>query len=148
MDNEKDVQGVAVYAEFRKGTSGTAQIIVIPDGYDNAGKLHGLTIARRVVSQDSPKKPWRFTTLDAVAEGDVIADDDREEFAERRMAIPSTLLDQYLNGGWALVGDPLLIESSKKDMDSIAVGKTPTKMIYRITQSRTAAGYPADLIPS
>jgi hypothetical protein len=49
-------------------------------------------------------------------------------------------------GGWTLVQKPILVEVSRKDYDSIRARKTPTKLLYRVYQSRKALGFPEDLI--
>lgn len=151
LDKAQDVQGVGVYVEMTRnhgGVQSTAQMFVFPDGYDSAGNLHGLTLGRRVVSKDSPKKPWRFTALDPNPEGMTITDDEREAFVEKRTALPSELLSMYVNGGWKMVNQPILIEVSRKDWDDLSEEKTPTKFIYRVTQSRAELGFPADLFPA
>jgi hypothetical protein len=43
---------------------------------------------------------------------------------------------------WQLVKEPVLIETSKNDLSELAESKTPTKIIYRINQSRKALGFP------
>lgn len=146
-DLTKDVQGVAVYAEFAR-PSATTQVIIVPDGYDNEGRLIGLSVVRRVITASTPKKPWKFSILEPTNPASVITDADSDTICAQRMAIPATLFDQILSGGWTMVGQPILIEASKKDMDDIGTKKTPTKMLYRINQSRTALGFPAALINS
>lgn len=151
LDKTTDVQGVGVYVELTRTSGGvaqTAQMFMFPDGYDTSGTLYGITVGRRVVSSESPKKPWRFTALDPNPEGLTLTDDEREAFVEKRMAIPSELFAMYANGGWTMVNQPILIEVSRKDWDDLNEGKTPTKFIYRVTQSRAELGFPADLFPA
>lgn len=144
MDKDKDVQGVGIYAEFAKPNS-TTQIIISPEGYDNAGRLIGLSIVRRVVTSVTPKKPWRFSILPDASVAEVL-EEEKDGFCRERLATPSTLFDQILAGDWTMVGSPILLEVSKKDLDDIGVKKTPTKLIYRINQSRSALGFPEALI--
>lgn len=144
-DKEKAVQGVGVYAEFARSNA-TTQIIITPDGYDNAGRLIGLGIIRRTITSETPKKPWKFSILPTVADHAVVTDDEKDAFCGRRMAIPAALFDQVMNGGWSMVGTPILLEVSKKDFDDIGTKKQPSKLIYRINQSRIAQGFPTDLI--
>lgn len=145
MDTTKAVQGVAVYYEFAR-SGATTQIIVTPDGYTSADALVPATIVRRTVTTTSPKKQWRFSRLaNAEITGD-LNDEGIEAYTETRMKYASTLFDQLISGSWQLVKSPILIEASKKDYDSIASSKTPTKMIYRISQSRAALDFPDELI--
>lgn len=151
LDKNADVQGVGVYVEMTKtnaGVQSTAQLFVFPDGYDTKGVLHGMVVGRRVVSAESPKKPWRYTALDPNPEDLKVADDEREAFVEKRMALPSELLNMYVSGGWEMVKEPILIEVSRKDWDDLDEDKTPTKFIYRVTQSRADLGFPAELFPA
>lgn len=149
MDTTKAVQGVAAYFEFARSgatTGATTQIIVAPDGYTSADVLVPATIVRRTITTHSPKKQWRFSRLPYTETAVDLNDEGIEEYTETRMKYASTLFDQLLSGSWQLVKNPILIEASKKDYDSIASSKTPTKMIYRISQSRTALDFPVELI--
>jgi hypothetical protein len=145
MDQTKDVQGVAVYAEFARPDA-TTQIIITPDGYDNFGRLIGVSVVRRTVTAANPKKPWRFSTLDAETRTEGLDDSDKDSYCARRMATPSSLFDQLIAGDWKMVNVPILIEVSKKDLDDIGTKKTPAKFLYRVGLSRTALGFPAALI--
>ena len=149
MEKEKPVQGVAVYAEFtREGGGATTQVIVTPDGYTTHGELVHATVIRRTVTSHTPKKQWKFSRLvdSPETETGLKTVEGREAHAENRMRYAATLFDQLLRSNYTIVGTPILVEVSKKDCDSIYVSKTPTKMIYRISQCRTALRYPDDLL--
>lgn len=149
MDTEKSVQGVAVYAEFaREGGGATTQIIVTPDGYNNAGEKVSASVIRRTITTLTPKKQWRFSRLvpSPQTEGNLATYEGKLEHAEERMRYAATLFDQLLRANYQLVGKPILVEMSKKDCDLIHTSKTPTKMIYRISQCRTALRYPEELV--
>ena len=144
LDKDKEVQGVAVYAEFAR-SGATTQIIITPEGYTNGGVKVPASIIRRTVTDTTPKKQWKFSRL-ANTDLRVHSDADKVPYSDDRMKYARTLFDQLLSGSWALVKQPVLIEASKKDYDDIQISKTPTKMIYRISQSRVALDFPADLI--
>lgn len=145
MDTEKSVQGVGVYAEFARNNA-TTQVIIVPDGYNTAGSLVKSSIIRRTVTTHTPKKQWKFTKLSNSEIVSPANEAEREQHVDDRMTYASTLFDQLLRGDWELIKQPVLIEVSKKDYDSIYESKTPTKMMYRISQSRIALDFPADLI--
>lgn len=145
MDTEKSVQGVGVYAEFARDNA-TTQVIIVPDGYNMAGKLVGSSIIRRTITTVSPKKQWKFSRLASTEVTSFADDSGRDKYVEDRMKYASTLFDQLLRGEWQMVKQPILIEVSKKDYDAINESKTPTKMIYRISQSRLALDFPAELV--
>lgn len=148
MDTTKAVQGVGVYAEFVRDNA-TTQIIIVPEGYTSDDKIVGASIIRRTITEHTPKKQWKFSRLanaETVSHTPALVDADKVAYADERMRYAATLFDQLVRGGWSLIKKPILVEASKKDYDSIYVSKTPTKMIYRISQSRTALDFPADLI--
>lgn len=142
QDVSKAVQGIAVYAEFARNNA-TTQIIITPDGYGTKDDLVRMNIVRRTVTKDNPRKQWRFSMISHTRE---VSPADKKEYAEKRMYYASTLFDQLLSGGWKMVGKPILLETSKIDLDAVRNGKTPTKMIYRINQSRSASGYPTEIV--
>ena len=142
QDVSKAVQGIAIYAEFAKSNA-TTQIIITPDGYGTKDDLVRINIVRRTITNHNPRKQWRFTMVSHTKE---VSPADKNEYAEKRMYYASTLFDQLLAGDWKMVGKPILLETSKGDLDAVRSGKTPTKMIYRINQSRAANGYPSEIV--
>lgn len=145
MDKDKDVQGVAVYAEFARHNA-TTQVIITPDGFNTSGELVGLSIIRRVITTENPKKPWKFAILEAQAPGVVLRDDELDGYCATRLVQATALLDQLIAGGWTFAGPPVLLETSKKDLDDVAAKKSPSKLLYRVGLSRTALAYPENLI--
>ena len=148
LDLDKDVQGVALYAEFRK-PGATTQIIVTPDGYTEEGKEVPAALYRRVVTPDTPKKQWRSSNMRVTSAmrrckdtGTTLQDYERATIAEKRFSFASQLFDSLVNGGWVIEKEPLFIEASKKDMTDIRQGKTPNKLLYRVNQTRKAQGFP------
>ena len=148
QDPTKDVQGVALYAEFRK-PGATMQLIITPDGYNEEGKEVPGSLWRRVVTPSTPKKQWRSSNMRITSKmqecknnGTSLPDSERERIMEKRLSFASQLFDGLENGGWTLTKDLLFIETSKKDLTDIRLGKTPNKMLYRINQTRKAQGFP------
>ena len=148
LDATKDVQGIALYAEFRK-PGAMMQILITPDGYANDGKEVPASLYRRVTTPLTPKKQWRSSNLSwrAIADlnGEALANDAKEKFAETRMGFATQLFDGIKNGGWTLTKDTIFIETSKKDLDDVKLSKTPNKLMYRINQTRDALGFPAEI---
>jgi hypothetical protein len=149
LDNTKEVQGVGVYAEFRK-PGATMQIIVTPDGYTTDGKEVPAQLFRRVVTPASPKKQWRNSPIPnqptTALNGSPLHDENKETFSSQRMMGFSELFDAIGNGGWQIVKDSFLIEVSKKDLEEIRQDKTPNKLLYRINLVRQASDFPEELI--
>jgi hypothetical protein len=55
------------------------------------------------------------------------------------------IFEGFISGGWNIVNEPFLIETSQKDLAEVAKGETPIKVVYRINQSRKALGFPAEI---
>jgi len=148
LDATKDVQGVSLYAEFRK-PGAMMQIIITPDGHNTEGKQVPAALWRRVVTPATPKKQWRSSNLSWKAVSDLasepLANDKRDEFADARLTFATQLFDGIRSGGWTLMKETLFIEASKKDLDDVALGKSPNKLIYRINQTRDSLGFPAEI---
>lgn len=154
LDQDKDVQGVATYYEFRKETgsnAATTMIIVTPDGYTESERFVSANLYRRTVTNFSPRKQWRNTPLgypdDTMRDTGIPTPISLYEIsgvAERRLQYAFGLFRSLNDGGWNLVKEPLFVEVSKKDLSDVADSKTPSKIVYRINQSRAAKGFPAD----
>jgi hypothetical protein len=148
LDATKDVQGIALYAEFRK-PGALMQILITPDGYAVDGKEVPASLWRRVTTPLTPKKQWRNSALSwrAISDlnGEALANAMKETFTETRMSFTTQLFDGIKNGGWQITKEPILIETSKKDLEDVRQSKTPNKMLYRINQTKTALGFPAEI---
>ena len=146
LDKEKDVQGVALYAQFHKPGAMT-QLLITPDGYDESGEKVYSSLYRRVISTHSPKKQWRSSTIRSAEtkEYDLEVSHDRAMFAERRLSFAVQLFDSLLSGKWELHKEPIYLEVSKKDLTDIRGAKTPTKLMYRINQSREALSFETEI---
>lgn len=155
LDKDKPVQGYVIYAEFQRAGA-TRQIFFTPDGYTTLGRFVPMRAHYRTVSEAWPRKQWKTTisspkdiifALDRAEAGEVEALTKLDtRWAEDRITpLVSGYLTQINTQAWEMVGSPLIVEASKQDMDDIHSYKTPTKIIYRINQSRIAAGFPAEL---
>lgn len=139
-DPEKKVQGTALYLEFKNEYQQVLQMFITPDGVNEVGMPTLSRAYYRRLSASAPKKQWRTQALKRSlvdpATG-VTSEDYREErleslaFLMKRISISSQL-----------VGKPFFVEVSQKDLSDIASGKTPTKVVHRIGQCRTALSYP------
>ena len=146
LDKEKDVQGVALYAQFHKAGAMT-QIIITPDGFDEKGDKVLASLYRRIVTQESPKKQWRSSFIPSAVVEDMDFEDgnQRVAFADQRMQFATQLFDSLLTGKWELHKEPIYLEVSKKDLTDIREAKTPTKLLYRVNQSREALSFETEI---
>ena len=149
LDKTKQVQGLTVYAEFTKEGLRT-EFFMTPDGFTPEGTQVPAKVYRRVVSAEKPKKLWSATTLKPatdLAEIGVkdLADSDKETYVEKRTENLMQIFEGIIAGGWEIVKEPFLIETSQKDLVEVAKGDTPIKVVYRINQSRKALGFPVEI---
>ena len=154
LTKDKPVQGYVIYAEFCHGEN-TRQIFFTPDGFTSEGRFVPMTAFYRTVSKDNPRKQWKTTTCHSRDVREALAADEAgnapaldmftSEWAQDRLGVISGYMRQLVAHGWTMTGAPLVVEASKQDMADVSAYKTPTKIIYRINQSRNAAGFPADL---
>lgn len=149
IDKEKDVQGIALYAQFHK-PGAMFQLLMTPDGYNEAEEAVRSSLYRRVVTHASPKKQWRSSNVRNGDPAGVDFEDEahRANLAEHRMGFATQLFDSLLTGKWELHKEPIYLEVSKKDLTDIQAGRTPTKLMYRINQSREALSFDTELTPS
>lgn len=160
LDKEKDVQGIAMYAQWKKDGS-LMQVLFTPDGYGTGSdpKLIPGAMFRRITTTYQPKRQWRGTMVTSLSNprwmdeehplikektlDPTLPTDDRatqEEIASARTQYIARVLGTIHGQDWTLDGEPLYVETSKKDIDDIAVDKTPSKLMYRINQLREAKG--------
>lgn len=147
LDLEKPIQGVSVYAEFSKPGYGRTEMFITPDGFSAEGKVVPAKIFTRVVSKEKPKKVWQTYTIQLaeeiakVGEKD-ISPENKETYVDKRLEHLTNIFMGLVAGGWEIIKEPILIETSKNDLTDLAENKTPVKVIYRINQSRKALGFP------
>jgi hypothetical protein len=146
LDKDKPIQGVSVYAEFSKPGYRT-EIFITPDGFSAEGNLVPAKIFSRITTKEKPKKVWQQYTVqlaeDLAKVGETLLDtSNRETYVDKRLTHLENVFVGLVANEWQLVKEPVLIETSKNDLSELAESKTPTKIIYRINQSRKALGFP------
>ena len=156
---DKDVQGVALYLEFRK-TGSTCQIIITPEGMQTTGEASFAQFFRRVISDGATKRKWQAYTLKPqhtvrgqFGTGEFTNDPVMREFVvgdiQQRVYNLSDYFSSLANRGYKLVKDtPIYVEVTKADMDSIRSGDLPTKLWTRVKSSRNALDFPAEVVDS
>ena len=140
IDSSKSVQGSAFYAEFTNSYGHVFQIFITPDGVNEVGELVTATAFTRTLSEAKPKRQWRASKLGR----QVVSPEDgtaRLEFLASRLSVIEYTV-RRLSTQYTLVGKPLFVEVSKKDLLDVGLGKTPIKVTYRIGQTRSAQGFP------
>ena len=145
MNKDKSVQGFALYLEFQKPESSDnriAQILVIPTGYDENDKLVGQRILWRVVSNVEPKKQWRSIHSMSANQTKELAENLDVNNVMKSSWGSSWIVSpfQWTKSSGYSPKKVVYIEVSKKDYTDLGNSKTPTKLIYRMNQIRSASG--------
>jgi hypothetical protein len=145
MADKDKVVGKALYLELRAGTS-TYQLLLTPDGISSNGRAVPATVYRRQISSAKPRRAWKTYSLPALdlnAFGtyEVVEKDKALHTADSRVGYMATTLSQLKSYGYTLYKQPLLIEVSQEDLESIRLSKTPYKILGRITRVRRTLGF-------
>ena len=145
MAEKNKVVGKALYVEFRNGTQ-TYQMLLTPDGVSSAGRAVPSTMYRRQISKSKPRRAWKTYSLPALplnAFGvyETQSLDDAKQGADSRLDHVATTLTQLNSYGYKLYKNPILVEVSQEDLESIRLSKTPYKILGRITRVRRTLGF-------
>lgn len=145
MADDTKVVGKALYMEFRKASS-TYQVILTPDGITNEGKNIPAMIYRRQISEAKPRRAWKNYSLPAASVSEfgafpIMPVDMAADVAVKRLEFASGLFNQLQSYHFELYKTPLFIEVSQADLLEVRAGKTPYKILGRITRVRKALGF-------
>lgn len=150
---ENEIQGHALYLEFRKHYA-TTQVIITPDGFSKTQGVVDAVFFRRTISGGATKRKWRHYTMPnsdtlktAIQYGH---EAESAAFIEKAQARISNLTDYFLSlrkSNFKLVNDtPIYVEVTKDDLELIKAGTMPPKMWSRIKASRASLGFPEETI--
>lgn len=139
-DPEKKVQGTALYVEFKNEYQQILQMFITPDGWNELGNFAVSRAYYRRLSVSQPKKQWKTQALQRNLV-DPVTGTTSEEHREERLLTLSWFMKRVSISS-TIVGKPFFVEVSQKDLTDITQGKTPTKVVHRINQTRTALSYP------
>jgi hypothetical protein len=146
-----DIAGHAVYLEFQRG-SATVQVLLTPEALTEAFQHVPPAMYRRQISISSPRSTWRNSALAPTADFDVSTgllkskntDINQADLPSRvgvQMFDTSKLVHQLTVQEYKLNKQAVVVEVSVADMSDIRMGKTPYKVLNRITKSRKALGF-------
>lgn len=143
---EPKVVGKALYIEFRKGGY-TNQVIITPEGTSAKGYYVPISTYRRRISESAPRKTWRILASifhsERTAHGDLVKLDKDHALAtvSERMAYNYGLFNQLIDSGHKVHVKPFVVDVTPEDLDDVRNGKTPYKVIARITRCRRALDF-------
>lgn len=139
-DPEKKVQGTALYVEFKNEYQQIFQMFITPDGWSEHGSFAVSRAYYRRLSESQPKKQWKTQALQRGLV-DSLTGATSEAHREERLLTLAWIMKRVSISS-VIVGKPFFVEVSQKDLTDIAQGKTPTKVVHRINQTRIALSYP------
>lgn len=154
MADKDKVIGKAVYLELRSDTGGqTYQVLITPDGVTASGKNVPAMLYRRQISALKPRKGWKSGNLPSLSidEFGVFqkrTKDDSFALASTRLEFYSSVFNQLESYHYKIFKQPILVEVSAEDLDGVRAGKTPYKVLGRITRVRRALGFGESLFVS
>lgn len=152
--HERDVQGIALYLEFRKVHS-TAQVLITPDGLSGSGDgVAPAQFFRRTLSHGVTKRKWRAYTIrqvegqkESVLYESAVEPTQAVEDAAKRFRNLGDYFDSLVRSGYKLVNDsPIYVEVTKEDLESARQGTLSTKLWTRVKSSRAALGFPEEVV--
>lgn len=146
---DQEVQGVALYLEFRKPNA-TCQVIVTPDGFTESTGVAQAMFYRRVITSGVSKRRWKGYPLPLqdnqrlmIEAGEKTTEQEMLERSAERFGRLHDYFHSLVRNGYELVlGKPIYVEVSKDDLTQIKSGTLPTKLWTRVKSTRTAFGFP------
>jgi hypothetical protein len=145
MADKDKVVGKALYLELRTGLQ-TYQMLLTPDGISSNGRAVPATMYRRQISSAKPRRAWKTyslpsLSLNAFGTYETVDKDNALQNADSRVGYMASTFSQLKSYGYTLYKQPLLIEVSQEDLESIRLSKTPYKILGRITRVRRTLGF-------
>ena len=147
------VIGKALYLEMRNGAH-TMQLVMTPEGFTSTNKLVPMTVYRRRISKIQPRKTWKQISAHTAPECDAsckIAQYSLEQallVSKDKLSFTDSIFNQLIMQGWTLFKQPIAVEVTPEDMDDVRLGKTPYKILGRITRCRRTLGFGEELFVS
>ena len=150
---ENEVQGVALYLEFRKPYA-TCQVIITPDGFTKTRGVTNSVFFRRTISNGATKKKWRNYSMvntaelrDALQYGNEVTTSVLDDKTMNRIENLSDYFASLVRGGYKMVNDtPIYVEITKDDLEAVSAGNLPPKLWGRIKATRAFYGFPEEVI--
>jgi len=145
------VVGKALYLELRRGGY-TTQVLMTPEAMNLSGKLVPMTCYKRRISASEPRKSWKQVSAGFTSEKDIntgtifqMSTDHAIATVANRLQFVDNLFNQMISQGYTLYKSAIAVEVTHEDLDEIRMGKTPYKILGRITRCRRTLNFGEDL---
>lgn len=141
---ETIVVGKSIYLELRDERNTRAyQLLITPKSrvITNPSNVSPPTLYRRMLSTHSPKRQWKcFPLTHESFENEALP-------ISERLGAVNNVLDQLLRGGYKVLKEPIIVDTSMADIAQIRDRRTPYKLLGRIEKVRKAKGFPDKVVP-
>lgn len=159
--NNPMVVGHALYFEFVRTTAThnyTTQLIITPEAEVSNGNTVPVCVYRRRLATGALRKQWaqiRATRLAsayaaAIPAGTVMSSlstsDKNRIVTDSMLNSIDKVFESLAKNSYTLFKVPVSVEVVATDMDDIAAGKTPYKLLGRIWKARKALGFPTEYV--
>jgi len=145
------IVGKALYLEMRRGGY-TTQVLMTPEGLTLNGKVVPMTCYKRRISSAEPRKSWRQVSSGFVSDKDTVTGtlfmmntEHALATVPNRLYFVDNLFNQMIGQGYTVYKTPIVTEVTHDDLDEIRQGKTPYKILGRITRCRRTLGFGEEL---
>jgi hypothetical protein len=154
MSDDKIV-GKALYLELvpkeekPEGQNVVTQILITPEGFDEAGNYVAVALHSRTVSDWSPRKQWRvaFSRVNNKALfGTPIPQELAKEKALEMVSNFEGALKRQMAYEMVIRKAPIVVEVSTIDLAEIKDWKTPSALLRRIQKARVALTFPEKVL--
>lgn len=142
-----DLAGHALYLElFREDAESTLQILFTTEMLNEHYVHVQPTMYHRVLTPTSPRATWRTKIFPGLSEvspltGTLVKRADKE-FDETAVIRHSRIFNQIAAYGYKLSLKPIVVQVSVEDTEQLRAGRTPYKVLNRITKVRDQYSYP------
>lgn len=158
--NDLNVVGHAIYVELIRSDSSSGycqQLIITPEAKTTDGRVVPMTMYRRRLSTNAPRKTWQQTgssrtaafametSRSTMATASTV--DRAEAVLDDMTGFMSAALKSIASNNYKVREKMIVAEVTSVDMDDIRNGKTPYKLLGRFWKVRKALGFPAEFIP-
>lgn len=141
------VVGKALYLEMRRGGY-TTQVLMTPEAVTLNGKVVPMTCYKRRISQTEPRKSWKQVSSMFASDKDPVTGglfmmntEHAIATVPNRLQFVDNLFNQLIGQGYTLYKSPITVEVTHEDLEEIRQGKTPYKILGRITRCRRTLNF-------
>lgn len=149
------IVGKALYLELvpkeekPEGQNLTTQVLITPEGFDEAGNYVPLAVHSRTVSDWSPRKQWRVNfsrVLNKELFGSPIPQTVAQEKAVEMVSNFEGVIKRQMGYEMVLRKTPIVVEVSTIDLVEVKDWKTPPALLRRIQKARVALNFPEKVL--